>query len=343
MDISKIDAELASSRRSTLASDFDFDLLEKINTDSNGLPISEDVSRYLDLSRAFLSRMPRDWESYLSQKPADISNFIQEIRLTLDIIANLEGTSPGSRGRRLERVGKSVKEITSQQLTSWSQLTLLQAVGQDRTYDVRGNIDRLQSLHKELELMVSESSENAQSLSEMADAAQESISKIVASGRARIFHTDSLNYERAANKWLAVTLFLGSALIFLSFAFAFGWILKIPSGGSSGDVASALFSKFLILATVGATVTFAAKQYGANRHNAVQNLHRSSALRTYRALLAASRDEAVQDAILQQAATAIFAPGDTAYTKSAAQAEYAPLVQLQNGMLRSEAAKASPS
>lgn len=100
----------------------------------------------------------------------------------------------------------------------------------------------------------------------------------------------------------------------------------------SSQIASYLFSKVLILVTLGAAVTFTAKQHTANRHNEVQNFHRSSALRTYRALLAASHDEAVQDAILQQAAQAIFSPSETGYSKGSGSYDNSPMVQLIQGL-----------
>jgi hypothetical protein len=53
----------------------------------------------------------------------------------------------------------------------------------------------------------------------------------------------------------------------------------------------------------------------AHRHNAVVNHHRENALLTFNALVAAAADEDNRDIVLTHAASCIFAPQDTGYTR----------------------------
>jgi hypothetical protein len=53
-----------------------------------------------------------------------------------------------------------------------------------------------------------------------------------------------------------------------------------------------------------------------HRHNAVVNKHRQNALLTYRALVEAGSEGGTRDIVLTHAASCIFAPQDTGFTKS---------------------------
>lgn len=58
------------------------------------------------------------------------------------------------------------------------------------------------------------------------------------------------------------------------------------------------------------------KNFLNHKHNAIVNKHRQNALMTHTALVEASGDEGVRDAVLLQAANCIFSPQSTGYTQT---------------------------
>lgn len=332
MDLAEMQSEFEARKTRTLADKFDFFGLREINRDNDGSPLDEQIELFLDWSSALFRRIPQNWEEYLPQKLADLQHLFDETTKTIRSIEAAGSESLGARGATLSGLRGRIQNVMNRALNSHTELLFLQMIGDDRDAFENSARARSYAAREEMDALIKDATIRAEQLSEMAEASQEATAKIAASGRARVFHTEAKNYQSAARIWLAVTAALGAALILLSFGFALGWFFELESGADAGQIASHLFGKLLILATLGGTVTFAARQYGANRHNAIQNFHRSSALRTYRALLAASRDEAVHEAILHQAAQTIFSPSDTGYSKQATAYDQSPVVQLIQGM-----------
>jgi hypothetical protein len=77
-------------------------------------------------------------------------------------------------------------------------------------------------------------------------------------------------------------------------------------------------SKTLIFAILVYFLILSIKSYNTHRHNAVVNKHRQNALLTYSAIVNATKDERHKDAVLNHAASCIFAPQESGYTKSEA-------------------------
>lgn len=326
--------EFEARRRETLADDFDFQALREMNRDSDGSALNDQVDLFLDWASALLRRIPKNWEKYIKQPPADLHSLFEETAKLLQTIQGASSQTTGARGAHLSNLSGRIQSTMVRTFNSNKELLFLQMIGEDRSSDAGILRERLSVSLSDMDKALKDSKEIASKLREMADASKEATAKIAASGRARVFHIEGKSYEDAAFKWLIATVGLAAVLTVLAFLLALGLLLPLENGADAGQIASHLFSKALILFTLGAALTFSAKQYSANRHNAVQNYHRSSALRTYRALLAATRDEAVHQAILQQAAQAIFSPSDTGYSKHAAQYDQTPIVQLVQGMTK---------
>ena len=332
MDMRELEVTTAKSMKQTIADRYDFDELRAINRDENQRALEPTADIFLDWSEALLKRMPTNWQDYLFETPVDIADLIKESSDILDKIKSRADDSVGSRGAKLSNMTPSIQRIMRRQISSTSGLMFLQMIGDERSSENREILKNSRDTKDEIDKLLTKAEKYTGDLGEMVDASKESTAKIAASGRARVFHLEGGKYQVAARGWLVLTVPLGVGLTVLAFGFALGRFIQLPLGADPSQIASYLFSKLLILATLGAAVTFTAKQYTANRHNAVQNFHRSSALRTYRALLAASRDEAVHDAILQQAAQAIFAPSDTGYSKGVGSYDNSPMVQLVQGL-----------
>ncbi len=328
----------------TLSDRFDIDALRALNTDPNGDIYSEKIDVFLDWAKALLKRIPERWQKILPQTPGDLENLISETeRLLTQLVALANESSISFRAATLNNLAPQALQVMGRSINSIKDLVMLQMVADDQRLDTEKAIDDIRTAERAIKEKLQEAESILGRLSEMEAASKESTAKIAASGRARVFHTEGRSYRTAANSWLGATILLGGVLTLLAFGFAFGVVLPVGSNDTPAQVASLIFGKVLILGSVGAAVAFTAKQYAANRHNAVQNFHRSSALRTYRALLAATRDEAVHDAILNQAAQAIFAASDTGYSKSSTGYDHAPMVQLIQGAVRGSGTTNTPT
>jgi len=142
-----------------------------------------------------------------------------------------------------------------------------------------------------------------------------------ASGKAGL-SSESTHFKAAADEhvrwahwWLGAT--IGATIIFLTAAFlslfAYHWIPIDPD--KPGTAIHFATSKIIIFVVLAYVVLLCARNYFANRHNTVVNRHRQNALLTYQALVEAAKNTANRDVVLQQAATCIFAPQPTGFTK----------------------------
>jgi hypothetical protein len=75
-------------------------------------------------------------------------------------------------------------------------------------------------------------------------------------------------------------------------------------------------SKILIFAVLGYLLLMAARNYTTYKHNAVINRHRQNALLTYRALVEASSESGTEDIVLAHAASCIFSPQETGFSRN---------------------------
>jgi hypothetical protein len=126
------------------------------------------------------------------------------------------------------------------------------------------------------------------------------------------------NYATTSRVWLLGSIFLATVLTWCA-----GWLAwntlwrKIPIPTSALEAYSLLGSKAAFFGLFLLGVTVCTRNYAANRHNQVVNLHRADALTSYRALVTAAGSDTHRDIILTQAATAIFSNQDSGFVKTA--------------------------
>lgn len=88
-------------------------------------------------------------------------------------------------------------------------------------------------------------------------------------------------------------------------------------------------SKVLIFGVIAYMLILCSKNFLSHRHNEVVNRHRQNALATFTALVEATSDAASSDIVLGHAASCIFSPQETGYTKQdGGHADSAPTLQL---------------
>lgn len=155
-------------------------------------------------------------------------------------------------------------------------------------------------------------------------AAEQGVSK-----QAIHFKTEADTHALQATVWLSrsvkTALGLGVFAIFSLF------MHHIPGLNSDNPYISAQItvSKVLIFGVIAYMLTLCAKNFLSHRHNEVVNRHRQNALATFTALAEATSDAASSDIVLSHAASCIFSPQETGYTKQSGQAsENSPTLQL---------------
>jgi hypothetical protein len=140
-------------------------------------------------------------------------------------------------------------------------------------------------------------------------AAEEGVTK-----QAAHFNAEFEHHTTEASRWQEYAVKLAIALGV--FAVASLFLHKIPflKPENTYDAIQLSISKFLIFFVMAYMLFLSAKNFLNHKHNAIVNKHRQNALMTHTALVEASGDEGVRDAVLLQAASCIFSPQSTGYS-----------------------------
>lgn len=140
------------------------------------------------------------------------------------------------------------------------------------------------------------------------------------SQQASYFKQEADDQETLAATWLKYTYWsaiaVGVFAIFSLFLHKFSWIRP----DSPSEMVQLISSKLLIFAVLGFLLLMAARNYSTHKHNAVINRHRQNALLTYRALVEASANSGTEDIVLAHAASCIFSPQETGFSRGSSDA-----------------------
>ena len=137
------------------------------------------------------------------------------------------------------------------------------------------------------------------------------------SQQAVYFQQAEKEHEKQAKTWLIATICLAVAMTLYAVASLF--IHKIPllrSDTVYGSIQLGV-SKTLVFAVISYMLYLCARNYLANKHNSIVNKHRQNALMTYKAILNAAKDIEQKEVILTHAASCIFGPQNTGYSRGA--------------------------
>ncbi len=139
-------------------------------------------------------------------------------------------------------------------------------------------------------------------------AAEEGVTK-----QAVHFNAEYEHHSKEADKWQKNVIFLAIGLGAFSVISLF--LHKIPflKPENAYDAVQLSISKFLIFSVIAYMMFLSAKNFLNHKHNAIVNKHRQNALMTHSALVEASGDQGIRDAVLLQASSCIFSPQSTGY------------------------------
>lgn len=136
------------------------------------------------------------------------------------------------------------------------------------------------------------------------------------SQQALYFKDEAEEHRGLAATWQTYTVRLSIGVA--AYALASLFLHKIPffQPDSAFESAQLIASKILIFVVLSYMLVLAAKNFLNHKHNQIVNKHRQNALMTFKALVDASQSEESRDIVLVHAASCIFAPQDTGYTKA---------------------------
>ena len=136
------------------------------------------------------------------------------------------------------------------------------------------------------------------------------------SQQAVYFEQAEKKHEKQAKKWLIAIICL--AICMTVYAIASLFMHKIPVLTSDTIYVSIqlAISKTLIFAVISYMLYLCARNFLANKHNAIVNKHRQNALMTYTAIMNAAKDIEQKEIVLTHAASCIFGPQNTGYSRA---------------------------
>ncbi|PHS22477.1 MAG: hypothetical protein COA84_12680 [Robiginitomaculum sp.] len=197
----------------------------------------------------------------------------------------------------------------------YTQIAFLGAQSRD-TSKLKDELNNLLSNTKnsseELLIKIESNSQKSEELlqSMRTAAAEQGVSK-----EASFFKKESEKHDKSALKWALLTFFFVAtfaALAATTFFFRNSPLFVVTS---TPDAINLVVSKLIVFSALGYALFLSARNFMANRHNAIVNKHRQNALLTFKALVNAAKGEERQDIILEQAAKCIYAPLETGYAK----------------------------
>jgi hypothetical protein len=92
--------------------------------------------------------------------------------------------------------------------------------------------------------------------------------------------------------------------------------------------------RLLIISIILTGLIFSLRNYAAQSHNKVVNLHRQTALSSFQTFVTSTADTATKNTVLIQATQAIFAPQPSGYLKSENEVSQLPQVSLITDLVR---------
>lgn len=151
----------------------------------------------------------------------------------------------------------------------------------------------------------------------------------------KAFHTNAAFFDDIAQISQKNALGWSKRLLWIILAISASAILLIIfrdnsylATDTSAEAIQMIGLKIIFFGTLSYAAGFCAKDYRAERHNYVANLHRATAIKTYRALMEASTSANAQDIILTQAATSIFGIGETGFSGTGRTSDQGPQINI---------------
>jgi hypothetical protein len=231
-------------------------------------------------------------------------------------VAEFNETEPDAASRK----SQIVSSITDQYSSLFKSLYPLISYSVARTVDfnrleeqgraaVQAIDDQTQKLLSELETTKTQADETLREV--QAAAAEQGVSQ-----QAHYFKAEADREATEAETWRKWTYVWAASLALYgaSSFFLHKWDLISPD--SLNEALLFISSKLIIFVVLTYLLILSARNFMSHKHNSVVNRHRQNALQTFQALVSAGSTDVSQDIILNHAASCIFTPQETGYTRT---------------------------
>lgn len=131
------------------------------------------------------------------------------------------------------------------------------------------------------------------------------------------FKGEANGYSDAAQKWLRAAV-CGAALTVLAAGFLWFWT---EPGLDQGQLFQKLSTKLVLLALLFSATLWCGRVYKAMKHLETINRHRAVSIQTLQAFVKAASDEQTRNAVLMEAARAVFGPVPTGFVEQGGSGE----------------------
>lgn len=193
-------------------------------------------------------------------------------------------------------------------------------IERDARAKIQQVVDRADSASQEIERQRTEAKQILEEIRNVA--AEQGVSQ-----QAHYFGNESGIHAKSASVWeKRIKQLAAIGIAYLIFSLFFTKISYIAPTNAY-ETAQLALSKTLIFAVIAYLLILSARNFLSHKHNAVVNKHRQNALLTYRALAEAAGSHENRDIVLAHAASCIFSPQDTGYTKASPQTNVTGLVE----------------
>lgn len=269
-------------------------------------PAQELIGLYKRLSISALKDFPESVLKKIKGKADGTYNLLEQI-LNFDV----EQQNPSSvRNKLINDVQREYSSVFTE-LHPYISYSLHRAADFQRLEEeARATFQSIKDKRDDFEKTLSDAENEIASLLERirSVAAEEGVTQ-----QAVHFKSAHERHNKRASSWRKFVYSFAVALGL--FAFLSLFIHKAPffRPETPYDAFQLSISKVLIFSVIAYMLFLSAKNFLNHKHNAIVNMHRQDALMTYTALVEASGDEGVKDAVLLQAANCIFSPQATGY------------------------------
>lgn len=283
------------------------DLGNTLNFNDAVDPAKQLIDLYKRLSLTALQDFPDDILTVIRKNANDHYKLFSQI-----LEFSPEQQDPGTARTRLISQITAAYQPAFQALHAYISYSLHRSADFQRLdSEARGTLQTIEDNSRKISESLAQHERDAQDvLNEIRRvAAEEGVTK-----QAAHFNAEYEYHDKEAKKWQKNAVYLAIGLGVFSIISLFLHKIPLLNPENTYDAIQLSISKFLIFSVIAYMMFLSAKNFLNHKHNAIVNKHRQNALMTHSALVEASGDQGVRDAVLLQASSCIFSPQSTGYT-----------------------------
>jgi len=295
---------------------------EEFNLEAAVPDIEKTVSVFRTIPRNKLDEIPDAYLDQIRQQCLKFMEFTQRVR---DFSPSKQD-NPAVIRLNLLAEAKGMHVETFGALFQFSAfLGSLQKSASDSEENTRRALAEISKNAEELQAALSEKEREASAILQTVRnvAAEQGVSQ-----QAYYFKNCADSHALEAKRWQNYTVLTAVGLGIYAFSTLIFSLQFNPSTQMQGIQISV--SKALIFATIAYMLSLCAKTQLSHRHNEIVNRHRENALMTFNALTSAAGSDGNRDIILNHAASCIFSPQDSGFSKAAQTSQ--PAIQVLDSL-----------